>query len=155
MNKGAYNTGIYPNLFSEIGISEEDITNRINQTFEIMFFDPKEKIYYELGDDMGYMMDTGNNDARTECMSYGIMMAVQMDRQDIFDKLWLFSKTYMYQGSGKYHGYFAWSVGTDGKKNSEGPAPDGEEYYAMALFFAASRWKDREVPYDYSVLETY
>ena len=151
MKKGAYYTGIYPNLFSEIGITTEDITKRINETFETMFFDPEEKIYFEMGDDMGYMMDTGNYDARTEGMSYGMMMAVQMDRQDIFDRLWLFSKTYMYQSSGKYEGYFAWSVGTDGKKNSEGPAPDGEEYYAMALFFASARWKDREAPFDYSV----
>lgn len=151
MKKGAYYTQIYPNLFSEIDITTEDITNRINQTFETMFFDPEERIYFELGEDMGYMLDTGNNDARTEGMSYGMMMAVQMDRQDIFDRLWLFSKTYMYQSSGKYQGFFAWSVGTDGKKNSEGPAPDGEEYYALALFFASARWKDREAPYDYSV----
>ena len=46
---------------------------------------------------MGYMLDTGNLDARTEGMSYGMMMAVQMDRKDIFDRLWLFSKTFMYQ----------------------------------------------------------
>ena len=36
--------------------------------------------------------------------------------------------------------YFAWSCATDGSKNAEGPAPDGEEYFAMALFFAANRW---------------
>jgi oligosaccharide reducing-end xylanase len=100
---------------------------------------------------MGYMMDTGNNDARTEGMSYGMMMAVQMDRKDIFDRLWLFSKTFMYQSSGKYEGYFAWSVATDGKKNAQGPAPDGEEYYAMALFFASKRWGDGEAPFDYSI----
>jgi oligosaccharide reducing-end xylanase len=83
-------------------------------------------------------------------MSYGMMMAVQMDRQDIFDRLWLFSKTYMYQRSGKYQGYFAWSVNTDGIKNYEGPAPDGEEYFAMALFFAGKRWGDGREPFNYS-----
>jgi oligosaccharide reducing-end xylanase len=79
-----------------------------------------------------------------------MMMAVQMDRKEIFDKLWLFSKTFMYQKSGKYQGYFAWSVGPDGKKNAEGPAPDGEEYFAMALFFASARWGDGEEPFNYS-----
>ena len=84
-------------------------------------------------------------------MSYGMMMAVQMDRKDIFDRLWLLSKTYMYQSKAKYQGYFAWSVSPDGVKNSEGPAPDGEEYFAMALFFASKRWGDGQPPFDYSV----
>lgn len=139
----------YPNLFAEIGMSQEQIDEKINSTFNKIFFDPEERIYFESGDSMGYMLDTGNNDARTEGMSYGMMMAVQMNRQDIFDRLWLFSKTYMHQKSGKFEGYFAWSVQPDGVKNSEGPAPDGEEYYAMALFFASKRWGDREPPFDY------
>jgi oligosaccharide reducing-end xylanase len=151
MPKGAFYTGKYPNLFAEIGISQDQINAKIEDTFNRMFFDSTEKIYFEKGPDMGYMLDTGNNDARSEGMSYGMMMAVQMDRKDIFDRLWLFSKTYMYQSSGKNRGYFAWSVGSDGTKNSEGPAPDGEEYFALALFFAGKRWGDGEPPFDYSV----
>jgi oligosaccharide reducing-end xylanase len=151
MVKGAYATNNYPNLFSELGIPEEQVDRKIRDTFETMFFHPAERIYFEMGDDMGYMLDTGNNDARTEGMSYGMMMAVQMDRKDIFDRLWLFSKTYMYQRSGKYQGYFAWSVSPEGKKNAEGPAPDGEEYFAMALFFASARWGDGQEPFNYSV----
>jgi oligosaccharide reducing-end xylanase len=151
MSKGAFHTGQYPNLFSELGISQEEVDSKIKETFETMFFDPKERIYFEMGENMGYMLDTGNNDARTEGMSYGMMMAVQMDRKDIFDRLWLFSKTFMYQSTGKYQGYFAWSVSPKGKKNAEGPAPDGEEYYAMALFFASARWGDGPEPFNYSV----
>lgn len=150
MQKGAFYTGKYPNLFAEIGISQDKVDEKIKDTFHKMFFDPEEKIYFEIGKDMGYMLDTGNNDVRTEGMSYGMMMAVQMDRKDIFDRLWLFSKTFMYQSKGKYQGYFAWSVGADGTKNAEGPAPDGEEYFAMALFFASKRWGDGERPFDYS-----
>lgn len=150
MKKGAFITGAYPNLFTEIGVSSEDIKVKIKDTFETMFFDPEEKIYFEAGDTMGYLLDTGNIDVRTEGMSYGTMMALQMDQQDIFDRLWLFSKTYMYQNSGKFEGYFAWSVSPEGIKNAEGPAPDGEEYYAMALLFASRRWGDREEPFDYS-----
>lgn len=151
MEKGAFYTGKYKNLFAEIGIPQCEVDEKIKAAFNQMFFDPKEKIYLEVGEDMACMVDTGNNDARTEGMSYGMMMAVQMNRKDIFDKLWLFAKTYMYQSKGKYQGYFAWSVGTNGTKNAEGPAPDGEEYFAMALFFASKRWGDNEVPFDYSV----
>jgi oligosaccharide reducing-end xylanase len=57
-----------------------------------------------------------------------------------FDRLWKWTKTYMYLETGTHQGYFAWSCGLDGKKNSQGPAPDGEEYFAMALFFASRRW---------------
>jgi oligosaccharide reducing-end xylanase len=151
MQKGAIQTGIYTNLFEEIGISQDKIDEKIKETFNRMFFDPEERIYFETGKAMGYMLDTGNNDARSEGMSYGMMMALQMNRKDIFDRLWLFSKTYMYQSSGKFQGYFAWSVGIDGTKNAEGPAPDGEEYFAMALFFASRRWGNGVQPFDYSV----
>ena len=139
------------NVFGEIGIPQNDIQKRIKITFETMFFDENEKIYLEVGEDMACMVDTGNNDARSEGMSYGMMMAVQMDRQDIFDKLWLFSKTFMWQKEGKYQGYFAWSVQLSGVRNAQGPAPDGEEYFAMALFFASHRWGDKAAPFDYGV----
>jgi len=33
---------------------------------------------------------------------------------------------------------------------SEGAAPDGEEYFTMALFFASHRWGDGEGIYNYS-----
>ena len=150
MPNGAFFTEKYQNVFAELGVSQKEIKNKINETFNTMFFDPEERIYFEMGENMVYMLDTGNNDARTEGMSYGMMMAVQMDRKDIFDRLWLFSKTYMYQSKGKYHGYFAWSVATDGTKNAQGPAPDGEEYYALALFFASERWGDGAEPFNYS-----
>lgn len=49
----------YPNLFLELGISQEEIDKKINDTFKTIFFDPEERIYFEMGDDMGYMLDTG------------------------------------------------------------------------------------------------
>lgn len=96
------------------------------------------------------MLDTGNNDVRTEGMSYGMMMAVQMDDKEIFDRLWKWSKTYMYMDEGENTGYFAWSCAPDGTKNALGPAPDGEEYFAMALFFASNRWGDGDYPFNYN-----
>lgn len=150
MKTGAFATGTYPNLFAELGITQEEIDRRVADTFETMFFDPKERIYFDMGENMGYMLDTGNNDARTEGMSYGMMMAVQMDRKDIFDRLWQFSKAFMHHKDSKYEGYFAWSVSTEGVRNAQGPAPDGEEYYALALFFASRRWGDGPEPLNYS-----
>ncbi len=130
----------YPNLFAQIGKTEAEIDARIAAAFRAIFEDETERFYFEPDELHGYMLDTGNIDARTEGMSYGMMMAVQMDRRDIFDRLWRFSVDYMLLRSGRHAGYFAWSVKPDGTHNAEGPAPDGEEYYAMALLFAAARW---------------
>jgi len=139
----------YNNLFAMIGVSKEEVNKRISQCFHTIFFDEEEKFYFEKGEDEAYLLDTGNSDARSEGISYGMMMAVQMDRKDIFDRLWTFAKRNMYMTEGVHQGYFAWSVGPDGKKNAQGPAPDGEEYFAMALFFAKERWGDGQEPYDY------
>lgn len=130
----------YPNFFARIGVSDQQTAARVQECFDTIFFDPVEKFYHDVDPDSGCMEDTGNIDARTEGMSYGMMMCVQMDRRDLFDKLWRFSRRYMLLTSGPNEGYFAWSVQLNGIHNAEGPAPDGEEYFAMALFMAAERW---------------
>ncbi|MFC6332958.1 glycosyl hydrolase family 8 [Paenibacillus septentrionalis] len=151
IKQGAYYTGQYRNLFAEYGYSEADIAKKVQDTWDALFGeDESTKIYYELGEDKGYLLDTGNIDVRSEGMSYGMMMAVQYDRQDIFDKLWNWTYSYMYMTEGIHKGYFAWSCQPDGTRNAQGPAPDGEEYFALALFFASNRWGDREAPYNYS-----
>ena len=148
---GAFDTGVYRNLFAEFGYQEEEINRRIEDAYQAIFYGPEEvRFYHEVGEDMAYFEDTGNYDARTEGMSYGMMMCVQYNWKKEFDKLWKFAKTYMYMDYGWNKGYFAWSVQPDGTKNSEGPAPDGEEYFAMALFFASHRWGDGEGIYEYS-----
>ncbi|WP_139367561.1 glycosyl hydrolase family 8 [Bacillus alkalicellulosilyticus] len=142
---GAFYTGQYRNLFKEYGYSDAEIAAKVKNTWEELFIlEGPNRIYFEVGDDLGYMLDTGNHDVRTEGMSYGMMMAVQMDDKDIFDRLWRWTMKYMYMTEGKHAGYFAWSCSPEGKKNAYGPAPDGEEYFALALFFAAHRWGDGE-----------
>lgn len=141
----------YRNVFSEIGISQEDITKRLEEIRQFYFYgnDEEERVYFPAGDDMAYIMDTGNNDARTEGMSYGMMICVQLDMKEEFDRLWKWSKTYMWMEDGYNEGYFAWSCATDGTKNANGPAPDGEEFFALALFFAAHRWGNGEGIFNY------
>ena len=150
MMQGAFETGKYPNYLAEVGISDEQAREKISKAFDTIFFDPEENFCHHTDEDAWCMVDTGNNDARTEGMSYGMMMCVQMDRKDIFDRLWTFSERYMLMKEGPNEGYFAWSVKTDGTRNSDGPAPDGEEYYAMALFMASKRWGDGEGSFNYS-----
>ena len=74
-----------------------------------------------------------------------------MNKKAEFDALWNWSKTYMYQSKPTHpsYGFFSWSMKLDGTPNSESPAPDGEEYWAMALYFAANRWGNGKGIYDY------
>lgn len=149
--QGAFYTGVYPNAFLECGYSQEEIDRKVEETFQTIFYGPEDqRFYHPVEDNMGYMEDTGNHDARTEGMSYGMMMCVQMDKKEEFDRIWKWSKTHMYLTEGENAGYFAWSCGVDGSKNAWGAAPDGEEYYAMALFFASHRWGDGEGIFCYS-----
>ncbi len=142
---------VYRNMFAEIGVSQEEIDRKLEEIIQTFFYgSEEERIYHPVGEDMGYLMDTGNYDARTEGMSYGMMMCVQLDMKEEFDRIWKWSKTYMYMTEGWSEGYFAWSCRTDGTRNADGAAPDGEEFYAMALFFASHRWGDGEGIFNYS-----
>lgn len=138
------------NLLYDYGYPQIEINKKVASCWHTLFEGKKsERIYFEVGDDMGYITDTGNNDVRTEGMSYGMMMAVQMDKKEVFDRLWKWARTYMYLDDGYCKGYFCWSNALDGSKNSNGPAPDGEEYFAMALFFAAHRWGNGKGIFNY------
>ncbi len=141
----------YRNVFVEMGYDEKEVERRLEKVKKFYFYGGEDKqVYFPVGDDMGYIMDTGNTDARTEGMSYGMMICVQLDMKEEFDRLWKWARTYMWMEEGFNEGYFAWSCAIDGTKNAEGPAPDGEEFFALALFFASHRWGDGEGIYEYS-----
>jgi len=155
---GAVKTGQYRNLFAEqLGVSEAQTKAKIDAVFNQLFYGDgqEERIYFESGANangpLAYITDWANNDARTEGMSYGMMIAVQLGKKREFDALWNWSKTHMQITDPKNPsvGYFAWSMGTDGSPRSVGAAPDGEEYYAMALYFASKRWGNGSGIYNY------
>lgn len=155
---GAYHSGQYANLFSErLQRPQSEVHRRIEQTFQQLFHGDgqEQRVYFETGANangpLAYVTDWANNDARSEGMSYGMMIAVQLNHKREFDALWNWSKTYMQttDPANPSRGYFAWSMGTDGSARAVGAAPDGEEYYAMALYFAAHRWGNGKGIYHY------
>jgi len=154
---GAYKTGHYRDLFADAGYSAVETQAKIDRAFQQLFHGNalSERVYFEAGANangpLAYMTDWANNDARSEGMSYGMMIAVQLNKKREFDALWNWSNTYMLVTDPKNPsvGYFAWSMNTDGTPRSTGPAPDGEEYYAMALLFAAHRWGNGTGIYNY------
>ena len=140
-SQGAFETGKYRNVFVDMGYKPAEVDAKLKEVFNDVFRG-KNKVYFEVGDTMGYVSDIKNNDARTEGMSYGMMIAVQFGEKDIFDRLWRWSKKYMQHQDGDRRGYFAWSCKTDGTHNAENAASDGELYFITALIFASNRWGD-------------
>lgn len=87
------------NLFvSLLGKNEEEVNERLQQVWKHFFTpsdlnryeaDDEKSVYYEVSNSTAFILDTGNNDVRSEGMSYGMMISVQLDHREQFDKLWL------------------------------------------------------------------
>ncbi len=154
---GAFATGKYRNLFAEDGHSQAEIQAKIDSAWQQLFHgDPQtQAIAFDAGSNANgplmYVTDWANHDVRTEGMSYGMMIAVQLDKKAEFDAIWNWAMTYMYVAdpAAPSYQFFAWSCKTDGTHNAEGAAPDGESYFAMALLFAGNRWPGGKGLYDY------
>jgi endo-1,4-beta-D-glucanase Y len=153
---GAVESGVYRNLFREWRpeLTESEIEARLQHYWNSLFEgDADSRVYYPGPENArgptGYIVDIGNDDVRSEGMSYGMMIAVQMDRRDVFDALWNWAWSHMRYADGPREGYFRWQCTRAGCPRDAVPASDGEEYIATALFFAARRWGNRDGIYDY------
>lgn len=138
--KGAWETGKYRNVFLNAGYKKADIDAKLEEVYSGVFEGPN-RVYFEVGDSMAYISDLKNHDARTEGLSYGMMIAVQLNKKEVFDRLWRWTKKYMQHHGGPRDAYFAWTVNPQtGKHNAEGSASDGELYFITDLLFASNRW---------------
>jgi oligosaccharide reducing-end xylanase len=144
----------YRNLFAELlGKSDPEVAQKLDAAFHQLFHgdENSERLFYPIGDgSMAYVPDIANHDVRSEGLSYGMMICVQTDHQKEFDQIWKFAKTFMGHESGPFAGYFTWHVAFNGHKLRDvGPAPDGEEWFTMALFFASHRWGNGDGIFNY------
>ncbi|MCX7876757.1 MAG: glycosyl hydrolase family 8 [Melioribacteraceae bacterium] len=142
-----------PNLFVNVlGKSENEVNEKIKHAFNQLFYGDNEsqRIFYTVGNDMAYIEDILHKDVRTEGMSYGMMIALQLNKKDEFDRLWKWAKTFMQHKSGQRENYFAWHCKTNGEMIDSNSASDGEEWFVTALIFASKRWGDGEGIYNYS-----
>lgn len=144
--EGAYYTGVYRNMLKEGGYTDVQISQKLNALWNQLFYGDaaNQAVYYPVGTNEAYILDTGNDDVRSEGMSYGMMICVQMDKQEEFNRLWKWSKNHMQHKTGARKGYFAWQVNKNGTIRDANSASDGEEYFIMALMFASGRWGDGE-----------
>jgi oligosaccharide reducing-end xylanase len=145
----------YANLFVSLsGHTQAETDAKLSKAWSSLF-NPSGSgtIFYNgPGSDESYVQDVYSGDVRTEGMSYGMMIAVQLDHQTEFDRLWTWVRNHMASGcsaSGCTGTQIAWSCTTSGSKKSSGGAPDGDEYFAAALVFAHKRWGDTSGKYNY------
>jgi oligosaccharide reducing-end xylanase len=82
----AVSSGFYPNLFLQAGYKQPDIDEKVTKAYHDIFEGP-DRVYFEVGDSMAYVSDIKNHDARTEGLSYGMMIAVQLNKKDVFDRI--------------------------------------------------------------------
>lgn len=152
-DQGAFATGKHRNLFAEfLGKSDAELQAKIDAAWAQVFYgrDADQRLFFPVGDDMAYIADIGSGDVRSEGMSYGLMLAVQLDKRAEFDRLWRWVKAHMYHADGPNQGLFAWQCRFDGSVIDPGSASDGEEWFAMTLLFAANRWGRVEGGIDYA-----
>lgn len=155
--RGSAFTGRYRNLFRELGYTKAEIRAKLDAAHQELFHGDADSqtVYYEMGTNengtLAQIRDIANEDVRSEGMSYGMMIAVQLDKKAEFDALWNWAQTYMRNNDPTHpaYRYYAWSLDFDGTPNDTMPAPDGEEYFATALYFAAGRWGSGSGIYDY------
>lgn len=137
------------NLFAELlGKSEAELDAKLDAAWAHFFLgdETSQRLYFPVGPDLAYIADIGSGDVRTEGISYGMMIAVQLNKQEEFNRLWKWANIHMRHASGPRRGYFAWHCKFDGTQLDPGSASDGEEWFAMALFFAAHRWGPGNLP---------
>lgn len=136
--------------WSTVELSDEDIRTRVKEIWESLLHDPEYGFTLQTAEDEACFFDTGNNDVRTEGQSYGMLLAVLLDDKVFFDNVWRWSLRHMYLTEGPCRGYFAWSVPLDGRPRAEGPAPDGEIFFCLALILAHKRWGSAGGDEDYA-----
>lgn len=133
----------------------EGVNDHVASVFGQLFGDDPEHsgIYVEDGD-TAYISDVYHGDVRTEGVGLGMMITVQLDEQDKFDKLWRYAKTVQRLSTGTNEGYFQSHCDNNAGVPMLCVDPYGAEQFAMSLIFAHGRWgSDGAIDYEADALE--
>src|SRR6187402_1184067 len=78
----------YTNTFLAAGYDSSEIKAKVERAFDQLFFGGAEAIYFPRGDDLGLILDIWHTNVRTEGMGLGMLIALELDQQEVFDRLW-------------------------------------------------------------------
>jgi len=143
----------YVNTFQVLlGQDPNDINIKIELAFAQLFHpDPADAatqaIYYEQSDNQALIYDSLHTDVRTEGMGLAMLITVELDHQDEFDRLWRYSKAHL-GGSGSAKGYFTSFCDDD----TATPCLDsyGMQQFVLALLLANGRWQQADSDSSYA-----
>jgi len=144
----------YPNAFGDLlNKTEDEITDKIEAAFQRLFYGtPDQVIYYEVAPDQAYIKDILHNDTRTEGVGYGMLITVQLDRKEEFDRLWRYAKAEM-AATGADVGYFTSRCDLLEGGTRACVDPFGYQQFTMSLIFAHDQWgSDGELDYEADAL---
>jgi oligosaccharide reducing-end xylanase len=132
----------YVNPFKDwLGKTDAEITSRVDLAFEQLFHGDalSEAIFIPVPPDQAYIYDFFHQDVRTEGIGWGMIVAVELNKRDEFDRLWRYSKAAIRFDTGTSQGYFLSSCDTESGKE---PCTDpfGMQQFVTALLFAHDRW---------------
>jgi oligosaccharide reducing-end xylanase len=99
----------YANLFVTVsGHTQAESDDKVSKAWSTLLA-PKGSgtIYYDgPGSDESYVEDLYNGDVLSEGMSYGMMIAVQLDHQTEFDRIWTWVKNKLWSTATPSHNYW-------------------------------------------------
>jgi oligosaccharide reducing-end xylanase len=139
----------YPNAFRDVlGASDDEIQSKIDAAYDQLFHGDSglEAIYFTSSSDQAYIRDIYHDDIRTEGIGYAMMISVELNKRDEFDKLWRYAKAQMQVTSGPAAGYFS-SVCDPTMTCYD---PFGLQQFVMALLLAQDRWGALAPTIDYA-----
>jgi len=144
----------YQNVLKDVlGFSDAMISTKISGAFS-QLFDPDptpQSIYVVSSSDpmQAYIMDVLHGQVRSEGQGLGMMIAVQLNKQDVFDHLWRYAKMRL-AATGVNTGYFnSYCDSADQSRSSPCLDPFGLEQFVTALIFAYNRWGSSTGGIDY------
>jgi oligosaccharide reducing-end xylanase len=129
-------------------LSSRTASTEVTQAWNAIFNSP-EQLYNVVDSDEARCLDPSGPWVKSEGQSYCMMIAVLNDKKTEFDMLWRYANSRMRHTSGSLNGYFAWLVRGDHTFEDQNPAPDGEVWFAAALYMANARWGSGSSPLNY------
>jgi oligosaccharide reducing-end xylanase len=134
---------MYPNPFGVLGKTDAQISDKITQTFNQLFHgDPNSQaIYFEIGTEQASIQDIlHGSQVRTEGIGLAMMICVELDKRDEFDRLWNYATDLLEYKDGTRRGYFKSICDTAAGETEVCDDPYGEAQMTTALIFAHDRW---------------
>jgi len=149
----------YLNVFSSVlGKSDRDISDKLDDAFQQLFHGTLDESIFRVDQDgsgRSSIVDFLHNDVRSEGLGLAMLITVELNKQQEFDELWLFTKyaphKKLFVSSGPAAGYFASNCGEDEVVHCYDVY--GMQLFALSLMFAHARWHSTaDMPYESDAL---